>query len=93
MAGRLADAPSLFFVRTCNSIIRQIAARRTEVARQGVRKARGKGSWSLDECGEPAAELAPCAAEIEAPPLSDAVPGAHATIYNYCNCDAGQAPW
>ncbi len=48
---------------------------------------------SMDESGEAAAELAPRAAEIDALLLSDATLVARATIYNPCNCDAGQPLW
>ena len=47
----------------------------------------------IDESSEVAAELAPRAAEIEALLSSDAALAARATIYNPCNCEAGQALW
>ncbi|MGI9237484.1 MAG: energy transducer TonB [Woeseiaceae bacterium] len=47
----------------------------------------------MDTSSELAAELAPRAAEIEALLQSDKPLVASATIYNPCNCDAGQPLW
>lgn len=158
------DSPGLDFVRAYNSIIKQIAAGRSDTARKKVHKAQEKGGWnlyestllwmlngriegdaaakleayrralsissqrslsnkdrlqllgnifalqdeaghhadarrtfarlsSMDESSEAAAELAPRAAEIDALLLSEATLAARATIYNPCNCDAGQPLW
>ena len=47
----------------------------------------------MDETSRTAAELAPRAAEIDALLSSDAALAARATIYNPCNCSAGQPLW
>lgn len=47
----------------------------------------------MDESSKIAAELAPRAAEIDALLSSDATLTARATIYNPCNCSAGQPLW